>query len=242
MWDDLAVPLGLGISVTVVSWGPTIVLILALVLGVFSAAPPSALQLAEGPDQRHAPIDQEKLGVLLDPNGDPKKQEAAAKELDRLRPGAQFSEEANRSQKKLNDPTADLRLIMGLIAGSLLFVGLLLLSLCWGIFYGPMALAVAGYTQSIGAVLNPLVGLDTIRRMGLTYFKAFGMVLVIQVVSLVLTVIVAVITSPLTLPFFGNLPATFINGSLAFYFNLVVACVLGLSLFKCADRLGIAID
>jgi hypothetical protein len=104
-----------------------------------------------------------------------------------------------------------------------------------------MALAVAGYTQSIGAVLNPLVGLDTIRRMGLTYFKAFGMVLVIQVVSLVLTVIVAVITSPLTLPFFGNLPATFINGSLAFYFNLVVACVLGLSLFKCADRLGIAI-
>ena len=44
-------------------------------------------------------------------------------------------------------------------------------------FYYPMALAVAGYTQSFGSVVNPLVGLDTIRRMGSTCFKAFGMVL-----------------------------------------------------------------
>jgi len=42
--------------------------------------------------------------------------------------------------------------------------------------------------------------------------------------------------------FFGNLPALFIDGSLTFYFNLVIACILGLSLFKCADRLGIAVD
>jgi hypothetical protein len=34
----------------------------------------------------------------------------------------------------------------------------------------------------------------------------------------------------------------FIDGSLTFYFNLVIACILGLSLFKCADRLGIAVD
>ena len=78
--------------------------------------------------------------------------------------------------------------------------------------------------------------------MGLTYFKAFGMVLVIQVASIVLAVIVAKITEPFALPFFGNLPAMFIDGSLTFYFNLVVACVLGLSLFKCADRLGIEVD
>jgi hypothetical protein len=57
-----------------------------------------------------------------------------------------------------------------------------------------------------------------------------------------LAVIVAVITAPLALPFFGNLPATFIDGSLTFYFNLVIACVLGLSLFKCADRLDIAVE
>jgi uncharacterized membrane protein len=105
-----------------------------------------------------------------------------------------------------------------------------------------MALAVAGYTESFGSVINPLVGLDTIRRMGGTYFKAFGMVLVIQMVGFVVAVIVAMITAPFALPFFGNLPATFIDGSLTFYFNLVIACILGLSLFKCADRLGISTE
>ena len=44
----------------------------------------------------------------------------------------------------------------------------------------PYVLAVAGYTQSFSSVINPLVGLDTIRRMRGTYFKAFGMVLLVQ--------------------------------------------------------------
>jgi CBS-domain-containing membrane protein len=105
-----------------------------------------------------------------------------------------------------------------------------------------MALAVAGYTQSVGAVFNPTVGIDTIRRMGATYFKAFGMVLAVQVAVLVFSVAVSAITEPLALPFFGNVLAKFIDGTVAFYFNLVIACVLGLSLFKCADRLGISVD
>ena len=243
MWDDVAVPIGLGIAITIVSWGPTIVLLVALLFGVFSGAVPSASQLAQGhDDQWEAPIDQQKLAALMDPNGDPKKQVEASKELDKLRPGYQISKEAEGSKKQLNDPAADLRFFISFVQASILFVVLLLLSLGWAIFYYPMALAVAGYTQSFGSVINPLVGLDTIRRMGVTYFKAFGMVLVIQVVGFVLAVIVAVITAPLALPFFGNLPAMFIDGSLTFYFNLVVACVLGLSLYKCADRLGIEVD
>src|SRR5260370_41981229 len=98
---------------------------------------------------------------------------------------------------------------MGFVAVQGLLVLLLLLSVLWGIFYGPMALAVAGYTEDFGSVVNPLVGLDTIRRMGATYFKAFGMVILIQVVGLVIAVVVAVILSPLDLPFLGNLPARF---------------------------------
>lgn len=243
MWDDVAVPIGLGIAITIVSWGPTIVLLVALLFGVFSGAVPSASQLVQGHDaQKEAPIDQQKLATLMDPNGDPKKQLEASKELDRLRPGAQITQEAESSKQQLNDPAADLRLFMSFVQASILFILLLLLSLGWAIFYYPMALAVAGYTQSFGSVINPMVGLDTIRRMGGTYFKAFGMVLVIQVVGFILAVIVAVITAPLALPFFGNLPATFIDGSMTFYFNLVIACVLGLSLYKCADRLGIEVD
>jgi hypothetical protein len=86
------------------------------------------------------------------------------------------------------------------------------------------------------------VGLDTIRRMGAIYFKAFGMVLLVQAVGLVISKMVFAVTSPLALPFFGNLPATFIDGTISFYLNLVISCVLGLSLFKCGDRLGINVD
>jgi hypothetical protein len=90
--------------------------------------------------------------------------------------------------------------------------------------------------------VNPLVGLDTIRRMGTTYFKAFGMVILVQVISFVAGMIIFIVTSPLTLPFMGNLVGNFINAIFTFYFNLVIACILGLSLFKCADRLGINVD
>ncbi|MGH9870927.1 MAG: hypothetical protein ACRD9S_00400, partial [Pyrinomonadaceae bacterium] len=243
MWDDVAVPIALGIGITIVSWGPTIVLLVALLFGVFSGAAPSPAQLAQGSAvQNEAPIDQEAISDLVDPNADPKKLAEASKKLDQLRPGHQISQEAERSKQELNDPTAELRFFMSYFQASIIFVVLLLLSLGWATFYYPMALAVAGFTQSFGSVVNPMVGLDTIRRMGLTYFKAFGMVLVIQVVAFILAVIVAMITAPFSLPFFGNLPAMFIDGSVTFYFNLVVACILGLALFKCADRLGIEVD
>lgn len=113
---------------------------------------------------------------------------------------------------------------------------LILLFSGWGVFYYPMALTVAGYTQSLESVINPLVGLDTIRRMRSTYFKAFAMVLAVQLIAL------GVGATPFAVPFMGNWFGTFINATLTFYFNLVIACILGLSLFKCADRLDIIID
>ncbi len=241
--DDVVMPLVLGIGITIVSWGPAIVLFCVLIFGLISgaASPPVEGLKAQGA-QSSDQLDEEALNILMDPNADPQKQAEASKKLDQLRPGYQISKDAEKSQKELNDPTADLRLLMSHFQAPILIVLLLLLSIAWGIFYYPMALAVAGYTESFGSVINPLVGLDTIRRMGGTYFKAFGMVLLIQIVGFVVALIVAVITAPFALPFVGNLPATFIDGSVTFYFNLVVACILGLSLFKCADRLGISTD
>jgi hypothetical protein len=241
--DDVVMPLVLGIGITIVTWGPAIVLFCVLIFGLVSGAssPPTEGLNAQGA-QSSDQLDEESLSILMDPNADPHKQAEAAKKLDQLRPGYQVSKDAEKSQKELNDPTADLRLLMSHFQAPILIVLLLLVSLAWGIFYYPMALAVAGYTESFGSVINPLVGLDTIRRMGATYFKAFGMVLLIQIVGFVVAVIVAMITAPFALPFVGNLPATFIDGSVTFYFNLVVACILGLSLFKCADRLGISTD
>lgn len=240
-WDDLFVPLGLGIGVTIVSWGPTIILLLVLVFGAIGgpALPPSTGVQGQNEDTS-SQLSSEDLDVLLDPNGgDPKKVEEANKKLQQLRPGHQISQDAERSQMELNDPTADLRFFASYFQGSIFILLLLLVSVVWGIFYYPMALAVAGYTESFGSVINPLIGLDTIRRMGGTYFKAFGMVLLIQFGGFVLSIITAIITAPFALPFFGNLPAMFIDGSMTFYFNLVIACILGLALHKCADRVGI---
>ncbi len=241
VWDDVAVPIGLGIGITIVTWGPAIVLILALIFGVVSSgfSPASALQpQAENSDQ----LNEDDLNTLLDPNADPTKQAEASKKLDQLRPGHDISREAERSKEQLNDPTADLKMLFGYFRAPIVIVLLLIVAIIWGIFYYPMALAVAGYTQAFGSVINPLVGLDTIKRMGLTYFKAFGLVLLVQIVGGITGIVVAIILSPFALPFVGNLPAMFVDGSLTFYFNLVIACLLGLSLFKCADRLGIDVD
>ena len=239
LWDDLAVPLGLGIGITIVTWGPAIALVLALVFGVINSPGVSAMSGSPQAEQQPAALTPDELAALTDPEADPKKLEEANAKLNAHRPGSIISKEAERSRDELNDPAANLKMLMKYMALPVGLIVLLLLSIVWAIFYGPMALCVAGYTEHFGSVINPLVGLDTIRRMGGTYFKAFAMVVLVKITGFIVSVIVAVITAPFAIPFFGNLPANFIDGAVTFYFNLVVACILGLSLHKCADRLGI---
>jgi hypothetical protein len=241
--EDLVQPIFLGLGITLVSWGPVIVLVLAVVFGVVSSGPPSTL----GPTGQlhaaeHVGPTEEDLSVLMDPDADPKKVEEANRKLNQLRPGAQIAREAERSKSEQDDPLGMLRQLLPYLGAGIFFVFLLGVGLLWALFYYPMALTVAGYTQSFWSVVNPLVGLDTIRRMGATYFAAFGMVILIQFIGAIIGGIVTVVTSPFSLPFMGNLPAAFLNGSITFYLNLVIACLLGLSLYKCADRLGINVD
>ncbi|HSE24882.1 MAG TPA: FYVE zinc finger domain-containing protein [Pyrinomonadaceae bacterium] len=241
-WDDLIVPCFLGVGIMVVSWGPVIALVLALMFGVLSGARSEPTSLAGGDHVESTGPSSDDLDVLMDPNADPEKLAAANNKLNQTRPGAEIAREAQRSQDEEGDPAGMFKMLIPYLGAGVLIVLLFLVLIAWGLFYYPMALTVAGYTQSFGSVINPLVGLDTIRRMGTTYFKAFAMVVVVLVVSSVVGIIVSLITAPFNLPFMGNLPAHFINGSFTFYFNLVIACVLGLSLFKCADRLGIDVD
>ena len=243
MWEDVVMPFFLGIGITIVSWGPLVVLTLALMFGVIASAPGSDNADTVDPETAEQQQFAEDLDVLTDPNADPKKLEEANNRVNqKLRPGSQLAQEAAKSQAEHNDPTGMFSEMLPYLGAGAAILILLLIGFGWAIFYYPMALAVAGYTQSFWSVVNPLVGLDTIRRMRGTYFKAFAMVLLLQVVSFVISAIIGLITAPLTLPFMGNLLANFINGSFTFYFNLVIACVLGLSLYKCADRLGISVD
>ena len=241
LWDDLVLPIFLGLGIMIVSWGPLFVLVFALIFGVLSGGGAGASPVAGGEHAAES-LSKEDLAVLTDPEADPKQVEEANRKLQQLRPGADMAREAEASRAKASNPLGAYGELMPILGAGIVMILLFLVFAAWGLFYYPMALTVAGYTQSFGSVINPLVGLDTIRRMGATYFKAFGMVIVVQIVAFVVGVIVSVITSPLALPFMGNIVANFINAQFTFYFYLVIACILGLSLFKCADRLGINVD
>ena len=240
-WDDVVVPVFLGLGIMIVSWGPLIVLVLALMFGVLSGGGVEHSSIAGG-DHAEESLSQEDLAVLTDAEADPEKVKEANRKLQESRPGAQLAREAEASRAEASDPLGAYSDLIPYLGAGMAIGLLLLLFVGWGLFYYPMALTVAGYTQSFGSVINPLVGLDTIRRMGATYFKAFAMVMVVQVIAFVIGTIISVITSPLALPFMGNLVGNFINATFTFYVNLVIACILGLSLFKCADRLGISVD
>ncbi|HEX6183564.1 MAG TPA: hypothetical protein VFZ44_06605 [Pyrinomonadaceae bacterium] len=241
-WDDLVVPCALGVGVTIVTLGPTLLLLLALLFGWLNG-PESPSRLAL-PSQAAIEQAAEKEGVTQDDmdtlvNGGTAEQEAELeKKINSMKPGAQMA----RQLEEARDDDTTFGLAAQLLEHPGLIIVLALLSLGWAVFYHPMALLVAGWTESLKSVLNPLVGIDTMRHMGLTYFKAFLMYLAVQVVSFVLTFAVNFVTAPFNMPFVGNLPGTFLGGVVTFYTSLVIACVLGLALFKSADRLGIEID
>ena len=121
------------------------------------------------------------------------------------------------------------------IAAPVFVIGVL--ALLWGLLYFPAACIVAGYSRSFVPTINPLVGLDTIRRLGATYIKVLLMALLIAVMSVFLQGMIAKVLSPFDMPRVGNVPATAIGSFIAFYFWIVFFCVLGYALFKSADRL-----
>ena len=119
----------------------------------------------------------------------------------------------------------------------LLVAGLCLL---WGLFYFPAACAVAGYTQSFAATLNPTVGLDTVRRLGIDYLKILLMTLAIFAMSIIITGVIGAMLSAFDMPGVGNIPAKALSSVIGFYFSVVFSCIIGFALYKGADRLNLA--
>jgi hypothetical protein len=238
-WDDVVVPLFLGIGVTLVTLGPIIVLVIALMLGWFGGGEetkPFAFSPQSAEQQKVVKGDD--LSILSS-GGTAEQEEELVKKVEGMRPANQMKGQIDKAKQSEDTLFTVVKQLMAR-PGLILLLGVLAIG--WAIFYHPMALLVAGWTESLKSVLNPLVGLDTMRHMGLTYGKAFLMYLAVQAAGLVVGLIVAIVTSPFDMPFIGNLPFKFLDGIVTFYTSLVVACVLGLALFKSADRLGIEIE
>lgn len=125
---------------------------------------------------------------------------------------------------------------------SILKKGLLLLVLLgitglWGLFYFPAACAVAGYTRSFMATLNPSVGFDTIKRLGGSYVLILIMSLLLAVASGIVGGVMSTIFYQFDMPAVGNLPAKALTSLFGFYITVVFSCVLGYALFKNSDKL-----
>lgn len=109
----------------------------------------------------------------------------------------------------------------------------------WGLFYFPAACAVAGYTRSFTATINPMVGLDTIKRLGSIYAKILMMTLALIFIFGLVETMLALIFAAFDLPGFGNIVAGAIGSLFIFYLAAVFACMLGYAMFKGSDRLNL---
>ena len=106
---------------------------------------------------------------------------------------------------------------------------MIVVALLWQFVYTPVALIVAGVSRSFFKTLNPILGVDTILRMGSIYWQALLIYAGISIVGLILGAILGFI------PILGTLVNAFINA----YAWLAIGCTLGLAVFKKAPELGL---
>jgi hypothetical protein len=97
-------------------------------------------------------------------------------------------------------------------------------------------LVVVGFLTFI-TTINPLVALDTMRRLGLTYVKILVMCVALLFLSILVSGILSMIFAPFALPGMGNLPAKGFGSMFGFYLTVVFSCILGYALFKSQDKL-----
>jgi hypothetical protein len=115
----------------------------------------------------------------------------------------------------------------GSIVGPIVMLGIVM-AVIWMVAYLPVALTVAARTKRMLSTLSPTVGVDTIKKMGGTYWQALAIYLAIVVAQTVAAYVVGLI------PFAGSLAAAFVNA----YAALAIGCTLGLAVFKRATELG----
>jgi hypothetical protein len=106
-------------------------------------------------------------------------------------------------------------------------LGLVLAGL-WMIAYAPVALIVAALSKSMVNTVNPVIGVDTIKKMGSTYWQALGIYLAIFAAQWLAGFAFAFV------PIAGGLARAFVDA----YAALAIGCTLGLAVYKKAVELA----
>lgn len=112
----------------------------------------------------------------------------------------------------------------------------------WGLFYLPVAYIVAAYTRNFRSLFNPMVGLDTIKRLGFDYVKILFFGLILMIANGIVQIVLKNLLSSFDLPRLGNIPAQAIQSLFTFYFSIVFSVVLGFALFKNSDKFQMNFD
>lgn len=261
MWEDVVHPFFLSLAAYISSFGLLILLVFGMVWYAWSSfagvivpqSDPEQAMLAE--DNGQAPEHMKEiiakareqnqmLGVEVGEDGLTDSQRATlAEEAEFMRLSEMAENYRGQQIESVVGPSAekaDAQLqaaFWQFIQTAGVFLVLAGLALLWGLFYFPAACAVAGYTRSFAATLNPAVGLDTIRHLGLDYLKVLIMVFLISIASGATGALLGTIFLPFDLPMFGNIPAKFFGGLATFYFSVVFAGVLGYALYKNSEKL-----
>jgi hypothetical protein len=253
IWNTILLPCFLGLGTCLVSWGPML-LVAVLIFRTIAGATADAQKEIKGPD---APLQTQNMKIQPDAEFGPREamqteiesnsrqSEANAikriQEISKTGKAAPMGFAPPKSPEEMQSEmvTAFLKKISGRVIPLIL---LLIAAALWGLFYFPTALTVAGYTESIGSTMNPLVGFDTMRRMGGNYLRAFGTYLLLLVFSFFIYFGVGIITAPLAALGFGNAPAQFLGNIVSFYLYIVTACIFGLALYRSHEKLGFSIS
>lgn len=266
IWDDVVHPFFLSIGVYSSSFGPFIAVVLfafffllggpgsigsdaaAKIDPQYAAAPKivnqgRALQdlaanTAEAQKKRVQSIEDTETTPQLDGAALQREEDERFAELDKMIQETRRTQLESAVGKAPETQEADQRAILSKVMSyGLVFVAAAGITLLWGFFYFPAACAVAGYTRSFGATINPTVGLDTIKRFGGSYFRVLLICLMLGIASGILNGIFGTIFSAFSMPSVGNLPAKILGSFTGFYFWIVFSAVLGFALYRNAEKL-----
>lgn len=266
-WDDVIHPFFLSLGTYLVSFGLLVALVVGAAWfaikslnridagkeKIVSTVLPSASNDLNGAQQlpqmkelaeQLKKDDQWKNGNVPDENAIEKMQSGVSKEEADFR---QLQEMIKQSQQTKFSPINDSenesedfgQTARDVARTSLIFSIPIFLAFLWGIFYFPAACIVAGYTRSFAAAVNPLVGFDTIKRLGFDYFKILLMCFVLLIMSFAVNVVLGIVLAPLDLPQLGNLPAKAVASLFTFYFSIVFSLILGFAIYRNSRRLNL---